>query len=188
MGRGMMIASLLACVVLGALAAFTLVVSVDVAKVTEMAKWSLGIFAFVWTTLLAFMAKLSDVTDVSGLTYEQHEKLDRIVRVKIQRLWLVARLNVLGSCVGLVPTLFIADHEAWAIWLFPLLGAMLGLAAFCVLLYAEWLEELRSFRSKQKFEERLVAARDKLLKDGEVQSILTPEQAKQLEGFSRIIH
>ena len=176
------------CILLGSLVGLHVGVSYQPAQIAGIAKWGIGIFAFLWTVLLGFMAKVSDVTDVPGITYEEHRRLDLIVKHKLRRLWSLSRLNVFASVLCSIPISTLENGTAVSPWLCAAIGGLIGIGVFCVLLYETWLEELREFRSEMKEKERLSKSREELLKSmSEPENTIVEPKGQDLSGFGKVI-
>ncbi|UGA38214.1 hypothetical protein JOS77_30835 [Chromobacterium haemolyticum] len=173
------------CVLLGWFAGLYIGSTFPSAQVADIAKWGIGVFAFLWTVLLGLMSKVSDITDIPALTYEEHLKLDEIVKVKLRKLWAISRMNVLMSALCLIPVLSLSQGKPVSPLLCGLVGLVMGIGVFCVLLYEAWLEELREFRSNLKEKERLAKAIQEATQPLKGPPVLTPKD-QDLSGFGRV--
>lgn len=175
------------CILLGSLVGLYVGVTYQPAQIAGFAKWGIGIFAFLWTVLLGFMAKVSDVTDVPGITYEEHRRLDQIVKQKLQRLWFLCRVNVFASVLCSIPISTLESGTVVSPWLCATIGGLIGIGVFCVLLYETWLEELREFRSNMKEKERLSKAREEILKSmSKPENTITEPNGQDLSSFGKV--
>jgi hypothetical protein len=179
----------LLCILMCALAGLCAALLLEPQQLSSLLKWVLGIFAFLWSVLLGFMAKVSDITDVPGITYQQHQELDRVVQQKLSRLWALARTNILAATSLLIPTMLLEKGIAIAPWIAVVIGGLVGVAVSCILLYEIWLEDLRSFRSGLKQKEREEKAKDALLKKLEQaeERPLAPPKGQDLSGYNKPI-
>lgn len=175
----------LLCVLLGGFAGLYIGSTYPSTQIAEIAKWGLGVFAFLWTVLLGLMGKVSDITDIPALSYEEHLRLDKIVKAKLRNLWAISRINVLMSAICLIPVLSLEKGSAVNPILCSLVGCVIGGGLFCVLLYEYWLEDLREFRSNLKEKERLAKAIQEAtapLKEVPI----SPPEGQDLSGFGRV--
>lgn len=146
-------------------------------------KWSGSIFGVVWAGMLWLLPKIEDLTDSSGLSYEQHRKLESIIRSKIAKIKVLVIGNIIAALLAFTPEALSLAKQPLPGWVFYLAGAAMGFALFGFGLFLAWREEIRAFRSHIKEQERLQAAREKALtalkgKDGEV-----PTVDSRLDGF-----
>lgn len=179
----------LLCILLCGLAGLCAALLLEPQQLSNLLKWVLGIFAFLWSVLLGFMAKVSDITDVPGITYQQHQELDRAVQQKLGRLWALARANILAATFLLIPTMLLEKGISVAPWVAAVIGGVVGGAVSCILLYEIWLEELRSFRSALKQKEREEKARETVLKKLEQaeERPLVPPKGQDLSSYNKPI-
>lgn len=149
----------------------------------SVCKWLGGVFGVVWAAMLWLMPKVEDITDSSGLSYEQHRRLDPIARHKMIVIKRLAFLNILAALLAFTPEALQTAKLPMPAWLLPLVGGALGFALFGIWLFFEWREEIRVFRSKLKEQERLQAARDKALAALKGKDSEQPSPDTRLDGF-----
>lgn len=123
-----------------------------------------------WVTVMAFALRIGDVTDLPGLTPEQHVQLEMKARALIRMVWKRAGLNVVCAVLVLLPSV-VADSQSGLVaatasqpgsippWMLYLAGAATGWAVFSVVSLTFWQEEFRRFKSEMKLKERKEAAR-----------------------------
>lgn len=177
----------LLCMLLGWFAGLYIGSTFQPSQVAGIAKWGIGVFAFLWTVLLGLMSKVSDITDIPALTYEEHLRLDKIVKLKLRNLWAVSRINVLLSALCLIPVLSLEQGGSVDPIFCGIFGLVIGAGVFCVLLYESWLEELREFRSNLKEKERLAKAINEATKPLKETDVIAPK-GQDLAGFGRTVN
>lgn len=175
--------TLLTLLLAGAVAGWEAHAFLPESLLVAVCKWFGGVFGVVWAGMLWLMPKIEDITDSSGLNYDQHRKLEPIVQHKMAAIKRLVIANIFAALLAFAPEALSLAKLPPPAWIFPVVGAALGFAVFGILLFFAWREEIRAFRSHVKEQERLQAARDKALaalkgKDGEV-----PTVDPRLDGF-----
>lgn len=130
----------------------------------------------VWVTVMAFAAKVADVTEAPALSPSEHRELEAKTRQAVKRVWLFAGGNVVAALCVLLPSVMVDGRVVVHQWMAALAGCGAGFSVFSVIAQAAWQEELRQFRSELRERERkekaLQAISDKLSNS----SVLTEEE------------
>ena len=66
-------------------------------------KWLASGFGVVWAGMLWLMPKIEDLTECSGLSYEQHRALEPIIRKRLFSIKLVVLINAIAALVAFLP-------------------------------------------------------------------------------------
>jgi cytochrome bd-type quinol oxidase subunit 2 len=136
----------------------------------------------VWVTVMAFSLKVADLTDLPGLTVDEHRRLDERAREAIRRVWLYAGLNVLAAIFTLAPTVFAESRHVSYEWMAICAGMAVGFAAYSTIRCALWQDEFRELRSSLRLRERERAHQELLLK-----SIAHPTSADDANATAEAI-
>lgn len=116
----------------------------------------------VWVTIMAFALKVADVTEAPGISPEQHERLEIMVRCAVKRVWLYAGANAVAALFILIPSIIVDAKEPLKGWMCVAGGASIGFCVYSIIAQAWWQEELRRFRSRLREDERVAEIAEKL--------------------------
>ena len=146
-------------------------------------KYLTGVVAVTWLFSFSIYGKLADITDAPGLDYNQHRRLEQIVRTKIRSFWINAvGLAFIAALLNL-PTVLQEAKVSIHSLVYSLTFTAFSL---CILLLVNsWLqlEEIRQLRSKLKEDQRREELRNEQLKNIAPSSEKAWESDSKLDGF-----
>lgn len=113
----------------------------------------------VWVTVMSFALKVAEVTDIPGLTVEEHTRLEHKARDGIRYIWMRAVSNVVSAVFVLLPSVFV-DGKTKTVWYWMVLcaGVAVAWSVVSVIDQVRWQEDFRRFKSQLKLRERRLLA------------------------------
>lgn len=151
-------------------------------------KYAIGIVGVVWLFSLTVYNKLSDVTDMPGLDYQQHRNLEVEIRTRLSWFWMRALFLAFVALFMYAPSILQDAKMPIPPWAFGAACAALLLALFSLRRLWHELEEIRELRSHIKEMERRESERTaqvKALKDGMKDAWEPDERLSGFRGASR---
>ncbi|HEX7643475.1 MAG TPA: hypothetical protein VF472_14810 [Burkholderiaceae bacterium] len=130
---------------------------VPVELLAGLLKYGISVVGVIWFFSLTVYNKLSDISDISGLDYDQHRRIEIEVRSRLQWFWLRAVVLGMSALVMFLPSL-ILDLKAPKMQV-PSIIVAIGCGCFAICLVSlrgVWreLEDIRQLRSYVKEIER----------------------------------
>lgn len=130
----------------------------------DILKMSTVIVGVVWAFSIHIYNKLFDLTDVSGMTYEEHERLEFFVHNRLANFWRSAFLIGILGMLAWMPSIYREATKSTVPLYIILIGAFaIGVASYMLARLLIIQEEIRVFRSQLKQNARKEEERKKLL-------------------------
>jgi hypothetical protein len=142
--------TILAGVVVGAFFAAAGIASVRYAPqevVAGILKYAVAVVGVVWLFSVTVYNKLSDLSDLSGITFRQHRNIEVEIRSRLHWFWLRALFLALLAVMLYFPALLLEAKVVPTDAVFAAAGAALGISIFSLRRLLHELEEIRELRA-----------------------------------------
>lgn len=154
------------------------------ALVIEYGKFLVFIFGITWGAILFQIGELEKITDIQGISPQEHSRLENLVRREISKIKLWAWVVLAFSAIPFIPGIINATTNSSPKTLTALAGASPAICALIVVFHFQWREEIRVLRSEIKKRERTASERkvdlESLTKNVDKKDL---EKDPNLDGF-----
>lgn len=130
-----------------------------------------GFALLVWGAFLKLYGDLSTLTEIEGLSSVEVERMSRIVRRAVRRMYAFAFLNLAFAVLASVPALvlFLDAREYWTDWgwhgLIVACGGVTGLTAFFFFVSMKWQDDIRDFKVSERLKYKQRVEQQQLIEE-----------------------